>query len=41
MALISYNAGDIYIVQYMHIIQINSHSSTVWSTRDITLSQQS
>ena len=30
---------DIYI-QYIHMIQSNNHSSIVWSTRDITPSQQ-
>jgi hypothetical protein len=35
-----YIISDIYIYIYIYMIQGNSHSSTVWSTRDITLSQQ-
>ena len=38
--MIVYIMGDIYTYIYMHMIQSNSHSSTVWSTQDITHSQQ-
>jgi uncharacterized ion transporter superfamily protein YfcC len=34
-----YIMSDIYIYIYMHMIQSNNHSSTVWSTRNITPSQ--